>query len=227
VSAGLGSAVALGLLPLGTGSDLARALGLHGDLDAAIAAIAAGATRRVDMGRVTSGGGEERLFLNVASFGISGEVVAALARRDDRGGRGRPSYAAAAVSALLRWRNPRARVSVDGRVLCDGPFVFAAAANGRYFGGGMHVAPRAELDDGLLDAVVVRGMSRAALLARFPRIYAGTHLDLPAVAWARGVVVEVETDVPLGVEADGETLFETPARAEVIPGAVGVFVREC
>jgi diacylglycerol kinase (ATP) len=227
--AGLGEEVELGLLPMGTGRDLARVLGFHGDLDAAIDAIAAGSTRCIDMGRVTAVGGDDdsaRYFLNIASFGITGQIIAELSQRDERANRTLLSYVSAAVPAILGWQNPPARVTVDGIVVHDGPIVFATAANGRYFGGGMLVAPLAELDDGLLDVVVVRGRPRASLLARFHKIYAGTHLDSPDVTWLRGTSVVLEPSTQLWTEADGEALFDSATRVEILPSAIRVFVKE-
>ena len=105
----------------------------------------------------------------------------------------------------------------------DDGLVLATGANGQWFGAGMHVAPEAVLDDGLLDVVVVRALSRPALLAKLRKIYAGTHLSDPAVRHARGRVVEA--DAPPGLvplELDGEPLGTLPARLEVLPAALRV-----
>jgi diacylglycerol kinase family enzyme len=100
--------------------------------------------------------------------------------------------------------------------------VLAAAANGRYFGGGMQVAPDARPDDGLLDVVVVPGLSKPRLLAELPRIYRGTHVGVGGVHSRRGRVLEAASlggEAPW-VEIDGEPLGRVPARFEILPGAL-------
>lgn len=226
LGAGLGGYAELGMLPLGTGSDYARSLGVPRELEAALECIAAGQTRRVDAGRVRFRGqrGEERVacFANVASFGISG-LVDQIVNRSSKFLGGRVSFLLAALRAILRFRSERIALRVDGELVEDAPLVLATAANGRWFGAGMHVAPRASLDDGLFDVVVVKDLSKPALLMKLPRLYAGTHLEDPAVRLVRGRIVEADAApgrVPL--ELDGEPLGTLPARFEVLPGALRV-----
>jgi diacylglycerol kinase (ATP) len=105
--------------------------------------------------------------------------------------------------------------------LYEGPLVFATAANGRYFGGGMHVAPQAVPDDGLLDVVVVRDAPRTRLLTQIPSIYKGTHLDKPEVRVGRGARIEADAEPgQVWIELDGEPLGTLPATFEVLPGAL-------
>ncbi len=105
----------------------------------------------------------------------------------------------------------------------SGPLVLAAAANGRYFGGGMRVAPEARLDDGLFDVVVIGDVPKRTLLAKLPRLYAGTHLQDPICRFVRGRVIEAEA-VPGEVllDVDGAPLGSLPARLEMPPGALAV-----
>ena len=102
------------------------------------------------------------------------------------------------------------------------PVVLATAANGRYFGGGMHVAPRARPDDGLLDAVVIPGLPKRRLVSRMPLLYRGAHLDLPEVSFAQGRVIEIEPDAPWELDVDGEPFAARGARFEAVPGALRV-----
>jgi YegS/Rv2252/BmrU family lipid kinase len=224
LAADLGRQAQVGVLPLGTGGDFARSLRLPRSLDAAIQAIAAGKSRSVDAGRArfcaSDGRQSTACFANVASFGMSGEVVERVNRGSKRLG-GRLAFLSATVATLMHHRCEVAELRLDGEPLFAGPLLLAAAANGGWFGGGMHVAPRAQLDDGLLDVVVVGEMSRAALLRRLPRIYRGSHLGDPALTLRRGRVLEADAEPGrIWLELDGELRGTLPARIELLPGAL-------
>jgi YegS/Rv2252/BmrU family lipid kinase len=226
LDAGLGERVALGFLPLGTGGDWRRTLGTPRGLDAAVATIASGHERRVDAGRLEfeppEGGALHRThFVNVASAGLSG-FVDRLVNETPKTLGGTASFLIGTLRGLAAWRNVRARVRVDGEPLYEGPLVLATAANGRYFGGGMHVAPRARPDDGRLDVVVIPGLPKLRLLSRMPHLYRGTHLDLPEVRFAQGRTVELEPDAPWELDVDGEPFAARTARLEAVPGALRV-----
>jgi YegS/Rv2252/BmrU family lipid kinase len=226
LAGGLAERVELGLLPLGTGGDLARTLGLPRDLDEAIARLARGKTRRVDAGaaRFQADDGAERtlFFVNVASAGISG-LVTALVNAAPKSLGGTVSFLVGTLRAIVRFEPAGARIRVDGAVVHEGPLTLAVAANGRYFGGGMHVAPEAGIDDGLLDVVWIDGLPKLRLLRELPKLYTGAHLRVSAVHSTRGRVVEIEPlegTRPLRIEIDGEPLGSLPARFEVLPAAL-------
>ena len=223
---GLAGQVELALLPLGTGGDLLRTLGIPDDLDAALARIASGRAVPIDAARATyrDRAGREtcRYFLNVASLGMSG-LVTELVNRVPKWFGGRVSFLLGTLHALARWRNVPVRLRLDGDVVYEGPLVLATAANGRYFGGGMHVAPHARPDDGLLDVVVVPDLSKGRLLAALHTLYRGTHLGVPGVLERRGRRLEAEPlEDAVVTELDGEPLGILPACYEVLPGAVRV-----
>ena len=180
----------------------------------------------MDAGRVTyrSLQGEERTsyYVNAASFGASGLACQLVNRGSKRFG-GALSFLFGALQAILRYRHAPVTIHVDGVLVHDAPLTFAAGANGRFFGGGMQLAPSARLDDGLLDVVIVSGLSVAGRLAKLPGIYRGTHLADAATALYRGALVEaaaVAGTVPL--ELDGEPLGTLPARFELLPGALSI-----
>ena len=228
MAAKLADYVTLGLIPLGTGSDFAKTLGVPRDPEEAVAVIARGATRRVDAGRARFEGpdGGERVayYANAASFGISGRVTE-LANRSAKRLGGTATFAWSAIRAIVRHRPVPVTVRVDSETFAEGGLVLGAAANGHTFGGGMRVAPEARPDDGLLDVVAVTGLGAARLLQKLPRLYRGTHLDDAAVAFRRGRIVEAAPvgDDAVPLELDGEPLGRLPARFEVVPGALSMY----
>jgi YegS/Rv2252/BmrU family lipid kinase len=226
LGAELGEYAEVALLPLGTGGDLMRTLEVPHQLDRALEGIAAGGVRKVDAGRVryTDRNGRERTahFLNVTSFGVSG-LITELVNRATKAFGGQVSFLLGTLRGITRYRPEEVRIRVEGELVHDGPLVLGTAANGRFFGGGMHVAPRAEPADGLFDAVVVPGFSRVRLLRELPRIYRGTHLEVPEVSLHRGQCIEAEAAPgKVWVEIDGEPLGTLPARIEVLPAAISV-----
>jgi len=238
----------LGLLPLGSGCDLARSLGLPRRVGAALEVVAAGATRRIDAARLeyrdASGARCHGWFVNEVSAGLSGVTTQIVGRISKRVGP-RIGFAAGAIAAIFSHRPVAMRIEADGKPIHEGPVSLIVASNGRHFGAGMAVAPKAELDDGWLEIVVVRGLSVPRLLVNLPSLFRGTHLDHPAVSRhaARELVVmpasgsfapgcETGTAAAVGagsesenspIEADGEPLGGLPFRAEIVPAALRVF----
>ncbi|TFH69508.1 diacylglycerol kinase family protein [Cellulomonas sp. HD19AZ1] len=224
-----GTALPLGIVAVGTGNDVARALGLpRGDADRAVAvldgALRTGA-RRVDAVRVTRGGdGEVRWYAGVLSCGVDAAVNARA--NTLRWPHGHARYVRALVPELAAFRPYGYRVRVDG-TLWESPGTVVAVANTAWFGGGLRVAPGATPDDGLLDVVVAGPLTRHDVVGLFPRLYRGSHVHDPRVQVLRGSRVTVEHAPDLGPAppaafADGEHLGALPLEVEVVPGALGV-----
>jgi YegS/Rv2252/BmrU family lipid kinase len=226
LGAGLGGYAELALLPLGTGGDFARGLGMRaGGVDAAIERIAHGKARRIDAGLATFRGRDGREvrthWLNIASLGISGLVTELVNRTPKRLG-GRVSFLLGTLRAIARWEAAPVAVRVDGVLVHQGPLHLAAVANGSCFGGGMRVAPDARPDDGLADVVLIRGASKARLLRKLPLVYRGRHLGLAEVSSFRGRRVEASSEREVWVEIDGDPLGRLPASFELVPGAIAL-----
>jgi YegS/Rv2252/BmrU family lipid kinase len=218
-----GARPALALLPVGTGADFARGLGIG--RETMFDALLRGRARAVDVGRVAfrdaAGAERERHFINIADLGLGYQTNLAV-RRAPRA-LGPAAYLYGALASIARYRPVEARVVVDGQPAYDGPVAIVGVANGPFFGGGMHAAPKARHDDGLLDVLVLEGVSRRALIADLlPRVYRGAHLRHPAVHFFRGEAVAVEAATPLMLQADGEGVGGAPARFSVLPRALRV-----
>jgi YegS/Rv2252/BmrU family lipid kinase len=227
LGAGAGEDVTLGFLPLGTGGDLLRTLGVPRALGGALGILHAGKTREIDAGKLdyTDDHGQraQTYFANETSAGLAG-LVAQLVTRATKSLGPTGSFLLGTLRGIARFAPLAARVRVDGALAHEGPLVLATASNGRYFGAGMLAAPNAALDDGVFHCVIIPGMPKPELLARLPSLYAGKHLSAPGVRELRGRAVEVE---PLASEAhrfecDGEALGAAPLRAEIVGRALRV-----
>ena len=218
----IASPTRLGVVPMGTGGDLRRTLGMSRDAGEAARALVAGRVRRIDAGRVTCAGpgGETvvRHFVNIADAGIGGDVADMV-----NGGfkviNGELTFTIAALVTLMRWRNRPMHLVVDG----DERDVVAqqvVVANCEYYGGGMRIAPAAAPDDGLLDLVIVGDVGRLENLRLMGKVRTGAHLPHPKMEHRLVRRVEVTSPRRVGVDADGERPGSLPAVFEVLPGAL-------
>lgn len=228
-----GADAEFGLLPSGTGGDLRRTLGIPARPRDAALALREGRARRMDVGRVTFSGkaeSETKFFLNVASFGMGGEVIKQVkdnALLKQGGGRalgGKVSFAVAALGAALDFENPTVAVRLDGQPEFQLTVTNFCVANARYFGGGMKIAPEANLADGLLDVVAIGDMDRLRVLSNAYRVYLGAHLGLRDVhhARARSVTARAVSSRDVELEIDGELAGALPATFEILPRALRI-----
>lgn len=227
----LGPDAVLGIVPRGTGADLRRTLAIPTGVEEAVALLARGASRRIDVGRVEWGppgaGVAPRMFLNIADCGVGGEVVARVNRSRRKGRGGTPVFLYHSLAVLLGYRATRLRIEADGAVV-EERVRSLVVANGRCFGGGMRIAPDARVDDGLFDVVVIGDLTRAAAVRGVPALYRGRHVGRPGVRVLRARSVEVvplEEPAPL-FDLDGEQVGAAPARITCLPGALRVCAAE-
>ena len=220
--------VTFGFLPAGTGRDYARSAGIPRDPVAAARALARGAAaRRVDLGVVHLAGGVDRLFLNVASFGISAQIAHALEEFPQLKRRaGAVAFGLATLRAGLRYAPVETELRVDLQAAQRGPTAAIAVANGGWFGGGMRVAPTARLDDGLFEVVRFGDLARRDFVISLPRLYRGTHYTHPHVRHSKGAEAHADPGVgvtrPIEIEADGELIGALPARFSLLPAALSL-----
>ena len=218
-----------GIIPAGTGMDFRRNFGIPADpVKAALIALDRSA-RPVDVGHVTfhhaDGSESTRHFLNVASLGISGDIVTTVNAAKARGNRsGDLVYLAHSLREIFRYRPNTVRIEADGELLDTGAVALAAIANGGWFGGGMHLAPEARTDDGFFDLVIMRADGSLRLLSHLARVYRGRHTKSPGITIrkVRSVRVEAVGREQVSLKMDGESTAGLPATYRVLPKALMV-----
>ena len=204
----------LAVLPGGRGNDFARKLGVDQDPVAALRHVAAGRERRIDL--ADTGG---RAYLGILSAGLDSD--ANRLANDTRLPLGTGVYAYGALRALAAWKPARWTVTIDGeRHEFDGYSV--AVANSGVYGGGMYLAPDAELDDGRLDVVFWEDVPKYRCLLALPKVFKGTHVDEPGLHILRGREVTFGADRPFAAYADGDPIADLPATVSVLPGTLRV-----
>ncbi len=219
----LGTKSKLGVLPLGTGNDFARCLGIGTDLERAFAVLRGDFFRAIDVGRVEIEG-NSRYFLNVAGAGFDSRVAARINEHRPRilaklGGTG--AYLVACLSEMRAFPLAEMTLEINGKTVKHRA-VLCAVANASSYGGGMLVAPDADLSDGLFEICLIKALSRGAFLRAFPGVFAGKHVHHPKVEMFKTAKIRLECQPALPVLVDGDILGFTPATFEIVPRAVEV-----
>jgi YegS/Rv2252/BmrU family lipid kinase len=198
---------ALAIVPAGRGNDYARVLRIPREPRMAARVAASGEEQMLDVAEVNG-----TPFVGIASVGFDSEAnrIANKAKLV----RGNLVYLYAALRALIAWRHARFEVEVDGKLHAVTGYS-VAVANSKAYGGGMFLAPHAELDDGLLDVLLVGEKSKLGFPRDMIRVFRGTHIEDPAVRFLRGTRVTVRADRPFDVYADGDPLATLPAEMTV------------
>ncbi len=209
-----------GMLPIGTGKDWARSLGIPFDIQDAAQWIVNATPTPVDLGQVTLNG-KSVYFLNIASVGISGDVV----KRVENSQRRPWSFLTATLQTMLHYQLPDIQIRLDGQEWYEGSSYLVAIANGTTFGRGMQVAPTANISDGLFDVVLVEGMSHLHAVNTIRRVYSGDHLNAKPVHHQLASTVEITgLSGVLGMELDGEFAQSQHLRFDMKQGLLNLLL---
>ncbi|KUO78869.1 MAG: lipid kinase [Desulfosporosinus sp. BRH_c37] len=217
----------LALFSHGTGGDLIRTLQIARGIEGFLEILGRGQKRLIDVGEVLFQDEHRqqthRYFLNVADVGLGGETVARVNQQSKLLG-GKLSFLIGSVLSILRYRNKIMHCEIDGNLIFAGRLNSIMVANGRYIGGGMMIAPHAKIDDGLFDVVCLGDFSTLMLLRHLPKIYKGTHLEIPGVTVYRGRLVVITTVETALLDIDGEQPGQAPLTFSIHPKALCLWV---
>ena len=211
-----GSETPLGLIPGGRGNDLARALGIPSEPEEAVDVVLAGHSRRIDVGEANG-----KRFLGIVSVGFDSECNRLA--NETHFIRGNLVYAYSMVRTLIGWRSARFTIATGGeRKRLTGYFV--DVANNSVYGGGMYIAPEAEIDDGQFDVVAITEVGKLRFLRGLRDVFKGAHIDKEEVTTFRAARLELDASRPFPVYADGEHLTDLPVSLRVLPRCLSIFV---
>lgn len=229
--------VELGVLPSGTGGDFRRTLGIPATASEAARGLKNGETRTIDAGRVTFLNDQDRevsrYFVGISSFGLSVSIIERVKKQTALDWipldalRGKAGFALSTLQEVLDLNYTTVRVRLDDKEEHLLNTINFCVANARYFGGGMKIAPDAQLNDGFFDVVNIGDIKTAKILLNAWKLYGGSHLSLDEVKHTRAKRVEIKPsreNQTVHIETDGELPGKLPAVYEIIPQALKVRV---
>jgi diacylglycerol kinase (ATP) len=215
----------LGIVSTGTGSDLGRSIGLSHDYAQACSKLTSQGRLNVDLGSVEysqNGERRRRYFINSAGIGFDATVVRATEQLPKFFG-GTIPYLVGLARSFVGYSNKTVTIKI-GDAVERAKVLSVVVANGAYFGGGMHVAPEAKMNDSLLDTVIIGDFGKIELLRAFPRVYKGTHLTHPKIRLKKVARLTIESTAKFLLHADGELLGEGPVTFDILPAALNLVV---
>jgi diacylglycerol kinase (ATP) len=216
----------LGIICTGTGSDLSRSIGIPHDYNQACHNLANPREITIDIGMVeyhNKGQTLQRYFVNSAGIGFDATVVDAVEKLPKYFG-GTIPYLTGLIRSFLFYRNKDVSFKVGNQPVQTARILSLVVANGRYFGGGMHIAPEAKLDDNMLDMVILGDFGKLELLNNLKKVYSGTHLTHPKVKLVKDTRIVIESVEKFLLHADGEILGEGPVAFSLLPKALTLLV---
>ncbi|MEG1547429.1 MAG: diacylglycerol kinase family lipid kinase [Clostridia bacterium] len=212
-----GNATTMGILPFGTGNDLAKVLKLPTDPDGALEVLLNGTVRPMDAGMAN-----DKFFINIAGLGFDVDVLVNT-EKYKKHFNGMLPYMLGVINTLSHLRTLHITLTVDGKTI-QKDSILVAVGNGTHFGGGMKVTPLADPFDGLFDVCLIEIMPMLKLLSLLPGFVNGKHLKSKQVHYFNATEIVVECDEPCMLDFDGELGSSVPAKFTIIPGAINILV---
>jgi diacylglycerol kinase (ATP) len=212
--------VELGIIPCGSGNDVARYLYPVTDPIKLIKVLPVATSKTIDLGKLNG-----NYFFNIASIGFDAEVV-----RNSRYFKrfplisGSMSYILGVLVTLINCKKYKLKITLDNTTPIEKEFLLTIFANGSYYGGGMLAAPSAKMDDGIFDFYLVESLPRRRILRFFPLFQKGRHENMEEVSVSRGTRATVESAAPFPVNIDGEISLETHVSIELFPKHIKVLI---
>lgn len=217
---------ALAIFSRGTGCDAIRTIGIKNDVDSIIAVLKDMKSEAYDVGTVDfieyGGKKSQRYFLNVSDVGIGGETTFRV-NRNSKALKGFLSFMLGALTTIIVYKNKCFEISIDDMNIKE-KLNSVIIANGKYFGGGMKIAPMADMTDGLFDIIILGNLNKFQLLYNFSKIYNGTHLSHPKVRYYKGKHIKVNSKHKALIEIDGEQPGIIEAEFRILPKKLKVLV---
>jgi diacylglycerol kinase (ATP) len=213
--------VCVGVVPVGTANDFARSLGLMANIDASIDILRTKTTAAIDLVRMTSG--RKRYFVNVSAGGFSGVVNEKLTS-EIKSAWGPLAYVRSAAAALPELQAYRTALTFDDAEQLVIDVYNVVVANGQFAGGGLPIAPQANLNDGLLDIVLIPKRPAAEMVLLAAEMLLGKHLCSDSLVFRRAKKISVQSRPGMYFNADGELVGNEPATFQIIPHALDFVV---
>ncbi|MCT4618105.1 MAG: diacylglycerol kinase family lipid kinase [Marinisporobacter sp.] len=214
----IGSNTSLGVIPSGTGNDFVRTVGIPNDLDQALKVIAYGKAVNIDCGKAN-----DRYFVNVASVGLDAEIVKET-QDVKKYLSGSWAYMGGLLKTLFSYKNKKVHMDIDEKKDKKN-ITLVAVANGKYYGGGMKIAPMADIKDGDFQVCVVDEISKLKLMRVFPKIFSGEHVDYEEVDMHTGKQIKIKSDELLSINLDGDIIGKSfNIHFEMVPKGLKVLV---
>jgi len=216
--------ITLGMVSVGTGNDWGRTFNIPLDYKQAIEIIKKEKTLKQDAGFVTYKNGlgkNSRYFANMAGLGFDGLIAQKTNAAKEKGKSNPIIYLACLVSSLFSYKSTNIRVIVNGIEIKDKVFSIAIGI-GKFNGGGMKQTPNALPDDGLFDLTIIKHMRKTSVLANLKRLYTGSIEKVKQVQQLQGKNIRIESDIPILLETDGESLGQSPFEFSILPKSLKV-----
>ena len=219
----------LGIIPIGSGKDFIKTIGIPSNSLLALNIILEGKDKLIDIGLSQfyshKGGEVRRYFINITSVGVSGETVKKVNEMGKSLG-ANFTFLYASIVSIIKYRPKDMEVIVDKNKIYRGEIFLTAIANGKYFGSGMKIAPLAEVDDGLFDIILVPYQNKLEILKKLRLVYSGKHINLPDIVFLRGKEVEIKSNDKVLIDMDGEQPGIIPIKIKILEKKLKIRVKE-